>query len=222
MANYLALIGDLKASPHIPGRESAQQEIKAALDQLNLAWGALMASPLTLTLGDEFQALLYPKAEAMRLPDELERALKDYPLRLGLGYGAVRTAIDPRLSIGADGECFWHAREALTFVHDNAAGGRSRARVLGFGELKDALLNGILQTTDALRYAWTATQRDTFHAMLAHGIYAETFDQQAFAQQIGISPSSLSKRLTAGNIKLYLRSRLLIGTAIEEWDYADR
>lgn len=219
MQQYLALIGDLRGSRHIDGRDKAQRQIKAALEQVNGQYVGLMASRLTLTLGDEFQALLHPQAQVMRLLDDLQRALRDFPFRLGLGYGGIRTAIDPQLSIGADGECFWHAREALQYVHDNDNGGRSMGRVLGYSGLRDELLNGLFQTTDALKAAWTDIQRETFYQMLAHDLYADSFDQQAFAASIGISPSSLSKRLAAGNIKLYLRTRLLMGRAMEEWHH---
>lgn len=216
---YLALIGDLIGSRQIAGRDQAQRQLGAALKALNRAHADLMASPLTLTLGDEFQALLYPKAGVMRLVDELGCALKAFPFRLGLGYGAIRTAIDPTLSIGADGECYWNAREALQYVHDNDSGGKSQTRVRGFGGRRDALLCALLETSDLIKYGWTSLQRDTFFDMLRQDIYTDNFDQQAFAARIGISPSGLSKRLSLGNIKLYIRTRLLIDDTMEAWHH---
>ncbi|NLD34689.1 MAG: hypothetical protein GX653_07255 [Clostridiales bacterium] len=220
MEQYLALIGDLKGSRQIADREQAQRDIRRALDEVSGLFPGLIVSRLTLTLGDEFQALLHPGAQVTRLLDELERRLAKYPFRLGLGYGGISTAIDPELSIGADGPCYWHAREAIGWVHDNSAGGRYRVAVRGFGPLRDELLDGLFQTTDALKHSWTALQRHTFDQLLAHGIYSDSFEQNVFARSIGISDSSLTKRLSAGDIKLYLRTRVLIGRAMEAWHHA--
>jgi len=217
MAQYLALIGDLKGSRRIAQRDQAQQDIRRALDEVNDLFPGLIVTRLTLTLGDEFQALLRPDAQVPRLLDELELRLHAYPFRLGLGYGGISTDIDPNLSIGADGPCYWHAREAIGWVHDNSAGGKYRLAVRGFGDLPDELLNALLQTTDAIKHGWTALQRQTFDALLRHGIYSDSFEQNVFARSIGISDSSLTKRLSAGDIKLYLKTRLLIGRAMEAW-----
>lgn len=215
MAQYLAIIGDLKGSRQIEQRDQAQQDIRRVLEEMNDLFPDIIVTRLTLTLGDEFQALLKPDVQVTRLLDELELRLAAYPFRLGLGYGSISTAIDPNLSIGADGPCYWHARKAIKWVHDNSAGGKYRVAIRGFGSLWDDLLNSLFQTTDAIKYGWTALQRQTFDALLTHGIYNDVFEQNVFARSIGISDSSLTKRLNAGNIKLYLKTRTLIGRAME-------
>lgn len=211
MSGYLALIGDLKKSRSIAERSDAQQDIKQALEAVSAAYPKLFASRLTLTLGDEFQALLFPGQEGfMRMMDDLELRLIRYPFRVGLGAGSIVTAIDPDISIGADGEAYWRAREAINYVHANDAGGKVRTHLIGMGEAWDPVLNGLLEATDLIKYGWTNIQRDTFLQMIRQGIYSETFDQKSFAQSIGISESSLTKRLNAGNIKFYIKLRRAI------------
>lgn len=217
MRKYLALIGDLKGSRQIKNRASAQIEIKKALEDINSAYAQCLTSRLTLTLGDEFQALVKPRKDSIKMLDDLTRRLFNFPFRLGLGYGSISTAIDKDLSIGADGEGYWRAREAIGYVHDNSAGGKVKTHIAGFGRLEDDLLNALFESSDTLLYGFTALQTETFHHMLNKGIWTPDFPQKPFAQSLGISQSSLTKRLNAGNIKLYLKLRNLIGTVMEEW-----
>lgn len=217
MQRYLAVIGDLKGSRQIKNRAQAQLEIKKALEDINRAYASCLVSKLTLTLGDEFQALAKPDTCCVKMLDDLAMRLHGFPFRLGLGYGGISTAIDKELSIGADGEGYWRAREAIQYVHDNSAGGKVNTHIIGFGRLEDDLLNALFQASDTLRYGFTALQADTFHHMLAQGIWTPNFEQKPFAEALGISQSSLTKRLNAGNIKLYLKLRNLIGTVIKEW-----
>ena len=217
MSKHLAIIGDLKGSRHIADRAKAQLQIKKALEDINRDYPECITSKLTLTLGDEFQALLKPCPKLMQMLDSLALLLRDYPFRLGLGYGEISTAIDKNISIGADGEAYWKARAAIDYVHDNSAGGKVKTHLCGFSPLEDQLLNALFEASDTIKYGWTNLQTETFHLMLKQGIYTPSFEQNTFAQRIGISQSSLTKRLNAGNIKLYVKIRNLIGTSIREW-----
>lgn len=217
MAKYIAIIGDLKGSRQIKNRAQAQLQIKQALEGVNQAYPECIVSKLTLTLGDEFQALIKPEKRMIHMLDELYTSLEEYPFRLGIGYGEISTAIDKNISIGADGEGFWQARAAIDYVHDNSMGGKVITHILGFGKLHDELLNALFEASDTLRHGWTNLQAQTFRLMLKENIYSPVFEQKVFAQAIGISESSLTKRLNAGNIKLYIKIRNLIGTCVREW-----
>lgn len=41
----------------------------------------------------------------------------DIPIRFGVGVGSILTDINPDISIGADGPAYWHAREAIRYIH---------------------------------------------------------------------------------------------------------
>ncbi len=216
---YLAFIGDLRGSREIQGRAGAQRDISDALGTTGKLYKGIFISPLTLTLGDEFQALMKPAADVPRLLDELELRLKGYPFRAGLGYGDILTDINPDLSIGADGPAYWNAREAINWVHDNSAGGKFSTAIRGFGGLRDDMLNSLFQSADAIKSKWTALQRETFDRMLREGIYQDKYAHNATARKMGISPSSLTKRVDAGNIRVYMNNRGVIGKAIMEWGH---
>lgn len=218
MPSYLALIGDLKNSRQIAERAQAQKEVQRALAQINETYPSLFASRLTLTLGDEFQALIHPgQGGLMRMMDELEARLLPFPFRVGLGFGGILTDIDSSVSIGADGEAYWRAREAIGYVHANESGGKIRTHCLGFSAERDELLNALMEASDTLKSGWTALQRQTFSLLTLEGIYTPVFDQKKFAASIGISESSLTKRLNASDIKLYLKLRNLIEKSVHRW-----
>ena len=56
---YLGIIGDLIGSRELTPRDKAQQALQAALEQANRKHQASLASRFTVTLGDEFQGLLF-------------------------------------------------------------------------------------------------------------------------------------------------------------------
>lgn len=201
MTTYLALIGNLEKIPaHHSAGGSAQREIKQALEDISTAYPRLFASRLD-ALGDEFQALLRPEEEGwMRMLDDLETRLIRYPFRMGMGLGGISTAIDSSISIGADGEAFWHARDAISYVHANDAGGKVNTRLIGLKDGWDDTFNSLLEAADTIKRGWTALQDETFRGMIKRGIYSDSFEQKAFAQAIGISESSLTKRLYAGDL----------------------
>ncbi len=207
MDSYLAVIADLIDSRSIPDRARAQRQIRAALKAINQRHGQHIASAFTLTLGDEFQALLYVDAPVFHILDEVERAITPYAPRFGIGLGTMATPINPHQSVGADGPAFWHAREAVQYVHDNDDYGLTRTRLKGCGEALDDVINSALALSDAQKRGWSAVQVQTFHALLESGIYEDNFDQKKLAQELGISQTALSKRLKLSGIKSYLRCR---------------
>lgn len=217
MTFYLALIGDLVHSRTHADRAGLQNKLQAVLKAINREYGDFIESKLTLTLGDEFQGLLKPDRRVMRLADDIETRI-GHPLRLGFGYGTMLTAINPELSIGADGKAYWSARDAVTWLKEKGA--EARIRIDGFGAWQDDLLNTILLTTDILKNGWTNLQDETFRALIQQGIYTDEFRQVDFARHLGIKPSSLTKRLLAGNIKTYIKARNTVGRTIEVWHHA--
>ncbi|MDI9497607.1 MAG: SatD family protein [Bacillota bacterium] len=217
MARYIVLIGDLIGSRKIRNRGEIQERLRDVLAQLNERYSSMLASRLMLTLGDEFQGIFRPDPRLLRLLDELFLAAP-HPFRLGLGYGEIVTAIDPELSIGADGEAFWHARTAIDRAHRETYGGICHISFAGGCERADSTINTLFLLSETIKTQWTRLQLETFAALLASDIYDEDFHQADFARTLGISESSLSKRLSLGHIKIYLRARTEITQLLEAYD----
>ena len=107
---YIALIADVIDSKLFKERSDLQKRLEAVLFHMNNRFETYLASRLTLTLGDEFQALFTLDAPIFQIIDSLRQDLKPAQLRFGIGLGKIVTDIDPLQSIGADGPAYWNAR----------------------------------------------------------------------------------------------------------------
>ncbi|HHT25240.1 MAG TPA: SatD protein [Clostridiaceae bacterium] len=216
MDNYLVIIGDLIGSRQIEDKDRSrlQRKIKFAFNEINVTFKSLIVSKLMLTLGDEFQSILKIDSQIFQMIDKIQLSI-DHPFRLGIGYGEITTQIDPEFSIGSDGPAFWNARKAVEDVHKNNWNGRCNLMFKGSDFKKDELINTLILNSETLKTMWTETQYQTFKTILNLGIYQDDFIQKDVAEFADISESSLSKRLTKGNIKIYLHTRKIIGKLLE-------
>lgn len=211
------MIGDIIQSKQIEDRAQLQMTINEAFENIHKRYPDLIQSKFTLTLGDEFQALLTPSKQIFELMDALE-SLIPVPFRIGLGYGALTTDFDKHVSIGADGPAYWHAREAMDIIHNQNWSGKTNSCMVTKDDTFDRTINNLFLLSDTLKNDWTDLQKETFDEMLRQHIYTADFNQKQFAESMGISASSLSKRLNNGNIKIYLHSRNTMGYLLEVFD----
>ncbi len=216
MQMYLAVIGDIIDSKKIKNRAEIQSEMKKTFQELNQVYSDLIVSKFTLTIGDEFQALLKPTRGVWQLLDLLS-IRNTAPFRLGLGYGEIRTQIDPNQSLGADGEAFWRARDAIQTVHAQNWNGRCHVLFKGGHAKQDTLLNSLILAAEAIKAQWTHSQAELFSALIKAGIYQVDFNQKRIAEKFGLSESALSKRLTASNIKVYFQLKETLGLLLEDY-----
>ena len=202
---YIALIGDLIGSKQLKNRKQAQKDLQDMMAVLNQDY---LVSPFTITTGDEFQALLRPNPEVMRLIDQIALGFP-HPIRFGLGLGEIVTDINREQSIGSDGPAYWKARAAIEAIHEKNDYGSSRIAVsLGDDELSQAV-NTVLAAASFIQSKWNTSQREVLERMLTEYIYDENFSHGEIAELLQISPSALSKRLKSSGLKVYLRNRRL-------------
>ena len=108
----IALIGDVVSSKGLAERGAFQRRLAKVLGQTSTE-ALHLASPYTITLGDEFQAV-YRKAD--HLFADIFKIMADiHPVRarVALGVGALATRINPVQALGMDGPAFHEARAAL-------------------------------------------------------------------------------------------------------------
>lgn len=109
---YLAVIGDVVASRQLTARGDFQTKVAGVLKATGTRNPSL-ASPFTLTLGDEFQAV-YRNADRLFL--DVFSLLRDiYPVqaRFAIGLGDLSTPVNRKQALGMDGRAFYRAREAI-------------------------------------------------------------------------------------------------------------
>ena len=204
---YLALIADVIDSKMVQERFNLQKQLEKTLRKMNELFGDYLASCFTLTLGDEFQALLKVDAPVFQIIDTLRSELSPTQLRFGIGLGEIATAIDPLQSIGADGPAYWNARAAINLVHQKNDYGNTQIYFSSGNDSKDLLVNALIASGEAIRSGWRGSQEEILLDLLKRCVYSENFSQQDLAQSLEINPSALSKRLKSSSIRVYLRGR---------------
>ena len=204
---YLALIADVIDSKMVQERLDLQKQVEKTLQKMNELFGDYLASRFTLTLGDEFQALLEVDAPVFQIIDTLRLELNPTQLRFGIGLGEIVTAIDPLQSVGADGPAYWNARAAINFVHQKNDYGNTQIYFSSGKENQDFFVNALISSGEAIRSSWRDSQEEILLNLLKRSVYSETFSQQNLAQSLAINPSALSKRLKSSSIRVYLRGR---------------
>lgn len=204
---YLALIADVIDSKMVQERFDLQKQVEKTLQKMNELFGDYLASRFTLTLGDEFQALLEVDAPVFQIIDTLRSELNPTQLRFGIGLGEIVTAIDPLQSVGADGPAYWNARAAINFVHQKNDYGNTQIYFSSGKENQDFFVNALIASGEAIRSGWRDSQEEILLNLLKRSVYSESFSQQDLAQSLAINPSALSKRLKSSSIRVYLRGR---------------
>ena len=204
---YLALIADVIDSKMVQERFDLQKQLEKTLQTMNELFGEFLASSFTLTLGDEFQALLKVDAPVFQMIDTLRSLLTPTQLRFGIGLGEIVTDIDPLQSIGADGPAYWNARAAINLVHQKNDYGNTQIYFSCGKEKQDFFVNSLIASGEAIRSGWRGSQEEILLDLLKRCVYSENFSQQDLAQSLEINPSALSKRLKSSSNRVYLRGR---------------
>lgn len=212
---YLALIADVIDSKMVQERFDLQKQLEKTLQTMNERFGEFLASSFTLTLGDEFQALLKVDAPVFQMIDTLRSLLTPTQLRFGIGLGEIVTDIDPLQSIGADGPAYWNARAAINLLHQKNDYGNTQIYFLSGKEKQDFFVNALIASGEAIRSGWRGSQEEILLDLLKRCVYSENFSQQDLAQSLEINPSALSKRLKSSSIRVYLRGRAAVLASIQ-------
>ena len=110
---YIAIIGDVKNSRNIKERKEFQNKLNEILNEINKIYSDSIASNFTITLGDEFQGLLYSGKNVMNIIQYIKKESYPVKIRFGVGIGAITTDIDSNISIGADGPGYYKARDSI-------------------------------------------------------------------------------------------------------------
>ena len=201
--NWAAVIGDVVGSRQATSRSRLQQRLDKALAAVN----AVMATvqPLTPTLGDEFQGMFERIEDAIEASFRLRVELVGkVDVRIGIGWGTLRTQDASRTPFGQDGPCWWRAREALEELARTERSNQepnSLRTVCRTGNAQEQLYNAILVLRDQ-----TLSGIDEADATILKLVMSGASQQEA-ATRLGINKSSVSRRMQSHGLAALLRSR---------------
>lgn len=187
---HLVLIGDLVSSRQVAGRAALQRKLQNAVQALNRRRHALLVSPLTITLGDEFQAV-YRGAETV-FSDIffLLHTLAPVRARFALAVGEIVTPLNKQQAIGMDGPAFHEARDVLTTL-------KTEGRLFGITGVRDditRLAKPVLSVLSGQTEGW----RDKRLQLLAGLLDGAT--STALAKTAKITPRAVNKNIRAADL----------------------
>lgn len=181
---YLAIIGDIVDSRHLDNRSSVQSKLEAVLNEINFDYANSIQSKFLITLGDEFQGLLFLTKDAYSIANKILDEMYPVKIRFGIGHGKITTPIK-ETAIGMDGPAFYAARQALESLKKSKESG---LRILG-SALDTKLLravNALLDSLFVIRSFWP----EKFNYALP--LLRKDFTQIEIANAINVSQSSVS------------------------------
>lgn len=191
-ARYFVLIGDIVRSRELSQRSSLQKKFADTLQTVQKKYAAAIISPLTLTIGDEFQTVLQNADHLFEILWEIELALNGVSFRYGLGIGHIDTEINREYSIGMDGPAFHFAREAVELARKQ----EMRFRFRCAESLSENRLNILLGWLDMGTRTWSREKRLIFH------LRGHALPQKEIAHRVGLSQPAVSQHMNTAVFKL--------------------
>jgi len=142
---------------------------------------------------------------------QVQAALHPLPLRFGIGWGALTTALNTRQAIGMDGPAFHNARAALE--HLKADHGCFRVQGPDTGGRASKLINPSLDLVAHEMRGWKQRRFDILCRLKSGQKYNE------IADALGISSSAFYKNVEAGALDTIIAiSNIVVGFINQKLD----
>lgn len=214
MDQYIVLIGDLIGSKDLNGkeREKCQSILKETLENINNVDSSSIRSPLTITLGDEFQAVYDDLSTVLADSWSVLAALHPVGVRFSIGIGQIYTPINSEQALGMDGPAFHVAREGMDQLKSsgriyNVEIGSRSDRAEEIVSLVD-LVNHTLHFLSNELKQWKKTRLQVL-VMHQKGELVKKI-----AEELDISESAVYKNRGEGDLDLILKLKESIGENI--------
>ncbi|HJC22647.1 MAG TPA: SatD family protein [Candidatus Eisenbergiella merdavium] len=213
---FIAVIGDIQGSRSLQQRGEIQNRLEAVLKEINESFEDDIAAKFLITLGDEFQGLLFNGKNLLKIIEKIKFELYPVTFRFGIGTGHITTDIHPDMALGSDGPAFYHARAAIDLLRKNENRKKAALSDLFFQSEKDdrsieRLLNTAFSLLYTLEQTWTDRQREIIRDLLIH-----QDGQTKTADRMGITQSAVNKALSSGSYYTYEKALKEVSAAMEE------
>ena len=214
--SFIAIIGDIRGSRSLTQRREIQENLGIILQEINEGFEADIAAKFLITLGDEFQGLLFDGRSLLKIIEKIKMSLYPVTFRFGIGMGRITTDIYPEMALGADGPAFYRARSAIELLKENESKKKAVLSDLSFrfeekNSTTERLLNTAFTLLYSLEHTWTDRQREIITDQLVH-----QDGQKASALRLGITQSAVHKALSAGSYYTYEKALKEITSVMEE------
>lgn len=192
---YAVIIADLVASRRLPARAQFQRRLKSVLQGVTARAGRALASPYTLTLGDEFQAVYRDATLVFADVMSIQAQIAPVRARFAVATGPLATSVNPAQAIGMDGPAFHRARALLGRLKDER-------RLFGV-QTDDAgewtLPSGTLAVLSGITEGWLPKRFEVFAGLL-NGVSGPEL-----AKKTGITGRAVNKNIRAADLDEWQR-----------------
>ena len=210
--SFAVLMGDLIGSERARSVTAVHRAFNKAIDTANKSYLASIASPLTITLGDEFQGLLRTLVHAWSVASELRLRLlvANVSCRFVIGTAQLETPLNPKEAWNMMGNGLAEARDKL---NDKRTASVYRFSLPGETTV-EWLLDAVGDSLTEVERGWTPTQLEYYS-----GTRDESRTNAAIAKGFGVTPRSLYKVLHAARAEFHRRQSAVVRrtlTALDE------
>lgn len=213
---------DIVDSRKISNRMVFQKKLIEKIDKVNESMREWLLCPITMTLGDEWQAVLKSPENMYEYIEVFQRFCLDNDVEIyaGCGIGEMNTAVE-KDSRFMDGECFVLAREALetakntnTYYNKGINSRDNRIYIKG-RDCEDSLLimiNALIDNNETLKKRVTQKQMEIIEIYEEVGSYKRVMEVNK-----SLSKASISQKLNDSNYFLIKNNREVIKRGLREW-----
>lgn len=204
-------MGDIVGSEKAASIKTIHRSFNKAIDAANRAHAASIASPLTITLGDEFQGLLSGLTRAWEVASELRIRLlvAGVSCRFVIGVAMLETPLNKTQAWNMMGPGFSAAREKLN--------DKQQANAYRFSlpeePIVEPLMDAVGDSLTQVELEWTPTQLEYYSR-----IRDSKRTNAEVARRLGVTTRSLYKVLRAGRAEFHRRQCEVLGNALRRLD----
>lgn len=182
-SRYAVLIGGLVGSRSIRARDSFQSRLVSLFTELSASES--ICSPLTLTLGDEFQAVFSTGKDLFKTVMAIRAAIHPVPCRFAISIGTLTTTLNPHQAIGMDGPAFYKARDALEELKLR----KQHLALCGYSSQLQALLGPTIDLLWASTRTWKTNRLEILSGLL------DGQTEQNLANRLAVSERAIYKNI---------------------------
>ncbi|WP_222933169.1 SatD family protein [Fulvivirga aurantia] len=179
-------------------------DFKKIVKDVNSRYNKEIISPLTITLGDEFQGVVSDLMAAVQIIFALDEKLlkndNDFNLRYIVNYGEIDTEINKKIAHEMLGEGLTKARKGLEQMKSEDR----ETLIMGIEDSKLTKLNLALQLYRSIYNDWHKKDRQLVFDFL------QMDDYKKLAEKYSKDPSSMWRKRRSLKIEDFKRSKTLI------------
>ncbi|OZI68412.1 SatD family protein [Bordetella genomosp. 1] len=209
--SHAVVMGDLVSSEGTGSVPRLHRAFNAAIDAANRTHGASLPSPLTITLGDEFQGVSRSLSEGLEIVRSLRTQLlaDAVDCRFVLGVVRLDVPVNPDRAWNMMGPGFAASRERLGDKRDRNA----YRFVLPGQPVIETLMEAVGAALTDIEADWTDRQKEV--------VLASQHERGTdVAERLAISPPTYYKIRRAGRFDLYAREWQALMSSAQALDTA--